>query len=137
MLTSQRYDRMVTIARNTEVPEHEDLVFRHFCFVFRGDKILTMGWNSNKTHPMASTRANAIHAEFDAATKFVRMYDQLRIYEDALKGLDVLVIRISSNPSKDLRISRPCPQCERQLIKLGARKVYYSGSDGRYYEMKM
>lgn len=136
MLTVNRFNKMVEIARNLDIPAWDDLVFRHVAFIFKKGKIHTVGWNSNKSHPMADTWANTHHAEFDAANKYVRMHDDLRKYDaKALSGLDVLVIRLSSNYDKTLRMSKPCPSCEKYLVDLGARNIYYSYDETRFYRL--
>jgi hypothetical protein len=46
--------------------------------------------------------------------------------EKALKGADMMVVRIGRPLGQELRFSRPCKYCHGLLKKKGIRKVYYS-----------
>jgi hypothetical protein len=124
-INKKRFDRFVDIARRMKVKDHENLNYRHFCFVFKGKKALSIGYNSCKTHPKANSPFCTRHAEFHAGMRFINYYDSMRIYNDrALHGLDILVIRFDYQ--NNLRMSKPCPSCEEFLINHGVRNVFYS-----------
>ena len=102
------------------------------------NKILSIGWNQNKTSPLqkslnrergydveASNAYNTLHAEVNCLLK--------------VKDLDIdwgktsiFVYRIKKNG--DSGLARPCKGCQALIKSLGIKNVYYSTDDGWGYE---
>lgn len=100
------------------------------CVVVYRHKIISSGYNSNKTNP-TQKRLNihrfnvdtpaTIHAEVAALLPLINRKDinfndvSLYIYREYKNG----------NPA----LSKPCPSCLALIRQLGIRKLYYSGDN--------
>lgn len=102
------------------------------------NKVLSVGWNQNKTSPLqktlnknrgydveASEARNSLHAEVNCLLK--------------AKDLDIewgktsiFVYRIKKNG--DSGLARPCKGCQALIKSLGIKNVYYSTDYGWAYE---
>lgn len=105
--------------------------------VYKG-KVLSVGWNSNKTSPVqkelnrlrsfdveASNAYNTLHAEVACLLK--------------VKDLDIdwgkasiFVYRIKKDGNSGL--AKPCPGCGAYIKSLGIRNIFYSTNNGWAYE---
>ena len=99
---------------------------RHYTFIFRRNKLLSVGHNSTLTHPLAQRfGCLAIHAELKAI--------QLLDNKEILPKCKVINVRI--NKRGQFRLSSPCQSCCKLLSYLGVQQVYYSTSQGRYEKL--
>lgn len=87
--------------------------------IFKGKSLISLGWNSTKTHPSSTTRYNAHHAEFDCL---------MGNYKHDLVGASIFVARITKGGH--LGIAKPCPSCEAVIRAAGIKKVYYTNNAG-------
>lgn len=99
-----------------KLAEFSDCKQRHGAVVFKGNRLLSMGYNKSHTnnewlegHPFPHTT----HAEVDACKKV-----------DDLKGCTVYVARIFRNGQE--AFSRPCQNCSRYLMEKGVKMVVYT-----------
>lgn len=79
--------------------------------------LICMGYNrrSNRTR-------YSIHAEEDCIAKFIRAY-----YPRKIKPSFIVVVRI--NPRGELKLSKPCDNCNRIIEESGV-KTYYTLDNG-------
>ena len=106
---------------------------RHFTFIYRGNRLLSVGLNSPKTHPnnlmyryknredMDISRMVGTHSEMSAV---------LKMGEVTPKGLTLVNTRINRKGFLDL--SRPCNGCLDMITKMGFREVYHTTREGRF-----
>jgi len=85
-------------------------------------KIVSIGRNQNKTHPVAARyskhkEAIFLHAEVDAINKAARL---LKNFDKA----ELHVLRIKANG--DFGGSKPCSGCQKCINHFGIRKVLHS-----------
>lgn len=104
---------------------------QHFAFIFRKNKILSIGQNdmscTNAKSPKIAKRFGAqkpliypyIHAEIDAISK---LWGEIYIN----KKLTLVSLRL--NRYGDLRISKPCDDCEIVIRSLNLPVIFYDGS---------
>ncbi len=93
---------------------------QHGAVISKGRRVLGMGCNLLKTHPvLGGGPVRAVHAEAAAIRDAVRKGVNLN-------GKDIYVTRINC----ENRLSRPCPDCERLLRKYGIRRVFYTNEKG-------
>lgn len=103
---------------------------KHFTFIFRRNKLLSVGSNDyKKDHPFLNqyTRENLkinygkkkMHSEPDAILKYKR-YDLLNELKDCI----FINVRINSN--YELGKSKPCSACQSWLSLINYRKFYYT-----------
>jgi deoxycytidylate deaminase len=96
---------------------------RHAACVAIGNKVLTVGRNSSKTHPRVAELTGdpekcCLHAEMDAifkAEKIIRSFKRCSLY----------VVRVS-NISDDFLYSKPCEYCQKLISRYPFKKVVYS-----------
>lgn len=98
------------------------------CVVVYKKHIISMGFNSNKTHPIQKiynkqrynddSTPHTLHAEI-MALAFIK--DRKDI--DWSK-VDIYTYR--ENSKGELRISKPCESCMALIKSLGIRKIYYT-----------
>jgi deoxycytidylate deaminase len=97
----------------------------HVAFLIRKNKIVKIGWNKNRTHPIVKKHPYhegrvGIHAELDCLLK----YDK----ED-LSDYEMVILRIDKKSR--LNNSKPCPGCISLIKQFNLKNVYYSNSHGK------
>ena len=97
--------------------------FRLGAVIVEKNSILSVGNNSNKTHPLMSYRTEwpFLHAE------------QLAIIRrglDNCEGHDLYVVRILKN--LNYAISYPCKVCQQLISDVGIRNIFYINEAGKY-----
>lgn len=108
------------------------------CVVIYKGKILSVGYNTTKTHPVQKSynkyrnfdpedakKPNSLHAEIHA---LIGLQDN----DIDFKKVNIFVYRIKKDGSKGL--ARPCPACEAMIKNMGIENVYYSTENGWGYE---
>ena len=110
---------------------------RHFSFLYRGQRLLSVGLNSHKTHPMSlqygyrSRRASpggwtvGTHSELNAV---------LRLGDGECRGLTLVNTRVNRRGRLDY--SRPCEGCLDLIRSLSIREVYHTAKDGSFVRME-
>ena len=90
----------------------------------RRGKLLSVGWNKQKTHVRQAKWAFAVgqplrqflHAEIDALIK-------IRNEEP----YSIVIVRLTK---KGLAMAKPCAICQRAISDTGIRKIYWTNSEG-------
>ena len=102
--------------------------YKHFSFIINKNETLSVGWNnSKKTHPKAFEYGYPwayLHSEVSAIIKFP---DKPSLF----KHCSIINIRLSKFSSK-LLLARPCKLCQKTLIELGFRSIFYSNEHGLF-----
>jgi deoxycytidylate deaminase len=115
---SKSIDRGIKFAKNAAImsgaPHH-----KVGAAIFAGRRLISLGWNSKKTHPDSKTRHQAHHAEFAAL---------IGNYKYDLVGAVIYVTRIT--PGGVLSMSKPCEHCQEVIRASGIRKVFYTNHAG-------
>lgn len=94
----------------------------------RGDSILRISTNQQKTHPMSlHTKPTgdvccSLHAE-QAACRFAKPGDTLYVMRFKKDGT--------------LAIAKPCTMCEKTIRQIGLSKVYYTDRQGNWNRLKL
>lgn len=83
--------------------------------VVRKNKVVSVGWNSLKTHPKSPHAHKTQHAEFSAIKQ---------LSPEQLEGATIFVYRAHADGS--LANARPCQSCLRLIIEVGIRKIIYT-----------
>lgn len=94
--------------------------------LFRGNKLISIGFNSTKSHPRSSTLDGMHHAEFACL---------MGLWKYSIVGSVVFVLRLTRANRKG--ISKPCPECHKLLEMLGVKKVFYINKAGDVEGMKL
>lgn len=104
-----------------------DNSFRHFSFLVRRSRVLSIGINnSQKSHPTAKLfghyRAN-IHSELSAIVNFPKNYDITRC---SLYNIRIL------RADNSIALSKPCKHCKKLIYAFGIKDVIYTNSQGSF-----
>lgn len=92
---------------------------KHCSIISRGNKILSVGINQHKTHPLAAKynyRYSELHSELDAFRKI----DQ---------RTKLTLINFRYNRYGQMRMSKPCVKCLPWCLEI-FDKIYYSTREG-------
>lgn len=87
--------------------------------VWKGKRLLSVGWNNTKTHPLSNTRYKAHHAEFSAL---------IGNHKIDLIGATIMVTRLT--PGQRLLMAKPCPECFKIIKAAGIARIYYTNEIG-------
>ena len=88
-------------------------------------RVISVGWNTHKTHPKAPTK-HTQHAEFNVLTGVDRV---------DLPSAQLFVVRLGL--SDQIRMAKPCPVCHGWLTAAGVKRVCYTGPDGALEKMTL
>lgn len=93
--------------------------------LFKGKALVSIGWNSKKTHPASLTRYKAHHAEFACLTG---------LYKTDLATTTIFVARITKGGN--IGMSKPCDACSSLLRASGIKKVFYTNNKGEIERLR-
>lgn len=106
---------------------------RHVSFIFKGSRILSVGVNSKKTHPLNSLYPYVGRLGEDI-TSFVGTHSEMKAVLNSSRnfsrGMKFVNLRLNRNMEFDS--SRPCLGCEQMLSRLGFSEVFHTNSDGTF-----
>ncbi len=88
--------------------------------IFNGPRLVSVGWNSKKTHPGMDSRYNWQHAETSALIGTSKL---------CLVRCVIYVVRLTKGGN--LGISKPCKLCQRMLADVGIKKIRYVNREGK------
>lgn len=86
--------------------------------IVKGNKIISVGFNKNKTHTKSNHAWKRLHAEISAILKA----------KQDLTGCSIYVYRETKNG--DLGIAKPCSSCSAAIKETGIKKIYYTIQTG-------
>lgn len=115
MAIPNRYYRFAEIALQLADEKNNKITHRLCALIVKRNRVLAIGYNSNKTHPRSRTKMVSTHAEFDAI---------LRCADDDIRGADLVVVRCKRSGLPGL--AKPCHVCQNLIRKVGIRRVYYT-----------
>lgn len=105
--------------------------FKHFAFIARGTRILSIGWNdlqatnysiiTNKKHRFeVKYPLGGLHAEGNA----------IRRMKDLNECRKATLISIRLSNKLELRNGCPCEDCMKVINAVGIKRIYYSTNEG-------
>lgn len=111
------------------------------CVAVYQKRIIGVGCNCNKTHPMQKkydrfrelnldgcggiAHLHSLHAEMNCIS-------QIKNLDINFNGVRLYIYRIRKD--KPAGLARPCPACMAAIKDLGIRDIYYTTNDGYSYE---
>ena len=107
------------------------------CVAVQGNRILSTGFNTNKSHPMQahynrfrefngdSICNHSLHAEMACLVPLCGCNIDFN-------KVDLYIYRIRKDIGKGY--VRPCKACMQAIIELGIRNIYYTSNDGFVHE---
>lgn len=129
--------RLIEIAKAMKAQKATGRAF-HVSAITKGRKIMCLGWNnylkghSSKRFGKYDNWRNlpneylpCRHAETDALIKFG---------ETDLSDYTIINVRVSNN--QEIKLSKPCPNCQRVLLETNCRRIFYSTNEGSFEELR-
>ncbi len=100
--------------------------FRHSALLIgKGGRVLVSACNLiRKTHPRGSSVLQSCHAEIRCIAKAKAILNR-----NNFSGYRMICLRI--NRQNQIRFSKPCPCCQKQIDEVGLR-VSWSNNDGTF-----
>ncbi len=106
--------RFFDIAKKTALhSDHPDHI--HGSVIVKKNRIVGLGYNSNRTHTKSTHPHRRVHSELSAI---------LNTQKQDLSGCELYIIRLKKDGS--LGFSKPCVFCKKLLQSVGIEKVHYS-----------
>lgn len=99
--------------------------FKHFSFIVKGTKILSIGWNDTDT--ITKVNGRVVHYPLRGRHAEAHAIGELNDLNVCRKAT---LVNIRLNRSKELRNSKPCPICLELIKAMGFKRVYHSIDDG-------
>lgn len=100
---------------------------KHFSFIFKNKRLLSIGMNNPKTHPL-NLRYNYINKQKHKISDVVGTHSELRavikLGLDNYRGYTIVNTRINRNGELDY--SFPCNGCMEMIKELGFDKIVYT-----------
>jgi len=110
-----------------------DLRCRHFSFILDRNRIISIGMNSLKTHPM-NLKYNYVNKNKESISNIVGTHAELnaviKLGEEDCSGLTLVNTRINRNNVLDH--SAPCSGCSDMIHQLNFKNVYFSNTKGGF-----
>lgn len=108
--------------------------YNHAAAIVHKGKILSVGVNQNKTHPIMSSfsrreEALNLHAELDAIQKALKLYPR-----EQFKQFELYSLRLDSDGR--LANAKPCQGCQGAIITFEIGSVWYTTSEGIWINAK-
>lgn len=98
--------------------KNSNLNHKHGCIIIYDKEIISTGYNKKNN----SFTNYSIHAEVDAINNLNKKYKNKKIMNNS----SLYVVRIRNGLNDCLKMSKPCLNCAKKIMKLGIKNVYYS-----------
>lgn len=100
------------------------------------NRIISIGMNSMKTHPLQAKYGKNVHAVFLHA-EIAAIKNALREIEvDDFSKCDIYIARIKKEKPFSKKfvwgLAKPCSGCERAIAEFGLKRVIYTCDNGKY-----
>lgn len=106
---------------------------RHFSFIFDRNKLISMGVNSYKTHPI-NLKYNYINRKKEKIADVIGTHSEMsaviKLGLNDCAGLTLVNIRI--NRKNELDYSFPCSGCKDMILKMGFNGVFYTTKNKKF-----
>lgn len=115
-------NKFFLLARN--ISKHSDHPTHQLgAVITRGNKVISLGFNKNKTHTRSNHAWKRLHAEISAIIKS----------KEDLTGCTIYVYR--ETKLGNLGMARPCPSCLSAIQEAGIKRICYSTENGYREEL--
>ena len=101
---------------------HSDYSIKIGAVIYKGNRVVSFGFNYLKSHPIFANKFASIHSEISAILKA----------KTDLTGCHIYVFREYKN--KKFALALPCKECMKAIIEAGITRIYYTTSDDSYYK---
>ena len=107
---------------------------KHFSFIYNKNKLVSIGINSPKTHPI-NLKYNYLNKQKDKISHIVGTHSEMsaviKLGVDSCEE-DLIMINTRINRKKEIDYSRPCNGCMEMLKELKFSKIFYTSKDKNF-----
>lgn len=132
------FNKIIEVSYALINKHNADLRCRHFSFILDRNRIISIGLNSLKTHPL-NLKYNYVNKNNQNISSIVGTHSELnaviKLGEEDCSGLTLINTRINRNNKLDY--SAPCRGCLDMAKQLNFKNIYYSNSNGVFNEMSV
>lgn len=111
------------IKRAARVARNSQYRWKHGAVVVRGGRVIGFAPNKFRNSPEVDPGNVTDHAEAAVIRELLKNYPDL-------KGSTIYIARI--NNGNEVRMSRPCPDCMRQIVDAGIKEIVYTNDVGSF-----
>jgi deoxycytidylate deaminase len=127
------FNKIVEVTYALINKHNADLRCRHFSFILDRNRIISIGMNSTKTHPM-NLKYNYVNKNKEKISDIVGTHSELnaviKLGEEDCSKLTLVNTRINRNNVLDH--SAPCHGCSDMINQLNFKNVYFSNVKGGF-----
>jgi len=102
-----------SISKHSDHPHH-----KLGAVISRGNRVISLGFNKNKTHTKSNHSWKRLHAEISAIIKARQDVTSCHIY----------IYRETKDGQ--MAMARPCRSCMEAIKEAGIKKIFYSSTNG-------
>lgn len=118
------FDRLTETARAISLSDGITLRCRHYAFILNKRRIMWVGKNSRKSHPINTKygyiAGSGLHAEACAI-----------IRSGILDHSDHTLITFRIDRNNNVAMGKPCKHCQKLISDVGFKSVFFSDASGR------
>ena len=110
---------------------------RHFSFIFNKNKLISIGTNNPKTHPI-NLKYNYIDRENNKISEIVSTHSEVNaVIKSGIKnGSGLVIVNTRINRKNEIDYSFPCNGCMDMLQTLNFSKIIYTDKDKKFTQFK-
>lgn len=130
------FNKIIEISYALINKHNADLRCRHFSFIVDRNRIISIGLNSLKTHPL-NLKYNYVNKNNESISNIIGTHSELnaviKLGEEDCSGLTLVNTRINRN--NELDYSAPCSGCSDMIKQLNFKDVYYTATGGKIVKL--
>jgi deoxycytidylate deaminase len=132
------FNKIIEVSYALINKHNADLRCRHFSFILDRNRIISIGMNSTKTHPL-NLKYNYVNKDNKSISDIVGTHAELnaviRLGEEDCSRLTLVNTRINRNNMLDY--SAPCSGCSDMIKQLDFKNVYFSNAQGKFDKINL
>jgi len=132
------FNKIIEVSYALINKHNADLRCRHFSFILDRSKIISIGLNSPKTHPL-NLKYNYVNKNNQKISDIVGTHSELsaviKLGEEDCSGLTLVNTRINRN--NELDFSAPCSGCCDMIQQLNFKNVFFSNNKGKFDKLNL
>lgn len=132
------FNKIIEVSYALINKHNADLRCRHFSFILDRNRIISIGLNSPKTHPL-NLKYNYVNKNNEKISNIVGTHSELsaviRLGEEDCSRLTLVNTRINRNNMLDF--SAPCSGCCDMIKQLNFKNVYFSNIQGKFDKLNL
>lgn len=132
------FNKIIEVSYALINKHNADLRCRHFSFILDRNRIISIGMNSTKTHPL-NLKYNYVNKDNKSISDIVGTHAELnaviKLGEEDCSKLTLINTRINRNNMLDY--SCPCSGCSDMIKQLNFKNVYFSNAQGKFDKINL